>query len=155
MRKSSKLPFLVLLSTFLFNILIVGSTIVMHESGHYITAIAAGCKKIRLVFLDSEVGTYTEMSCPTEQPPYFATVGALFFTVPFALGFLLLRFMPERNIFWISLGFNFTIMVLDIPEIMFLRPLSFAAGLILFTLGEVWLIDSLFEYIGKEEGLVI
>jgi len=155
MKKSSKIPLLVLLATFLFNILTVGSTVVLHESGHYITAYCAGCKHIKLVFLDSDVGTYTEMACPTEHPLYFAALGALLLTLPFALAFLLLRNLPEKNIFWISFGFNLTIMVVDIPEILLLKPASFVLGLVFFTIGEILLIDSLFEHIGREEGLII
>lgn len=153
MKKSSKFALLILLSTILFNILVVGSTLVLHEAGHYLTAQYAGCKNIKLVLMDSEVGTYTEMACPIEQSQYFAVVGALLFTVPFALSFLLLKKLPEKHLFWISLGFNFTIMMMDIP-IAFLRFLFFGAGLIVFVVGEVLLIDNLFIYTEQIEGLV-
>jgi hypothetical protein len=155
MRISFKLPLLVLLTTFLFNTLTVGATVVLHETGHYITADYAGCNPIRLVLLDSEIGTYTEMACPTEQPQYFAVFGALLLTTPFALAFLLLRSVPEKNLFWVSVGFNFTIMMLDIPDLSILRMTSLGFGLVLFLIGEVLLIDNLFEYMGRVEGFVM
>lgn len=154
MRKSTKFALLVLLSTFLFNILTVGSTLVLHELGHFLTAEYAGCKNIKLVLIDSEIGTYTEMACPTEQPPYFAVSGALLITLPFASLFLLLKKLPEKSIFWISLGFNLTIIMMDIPGITALRLITFGAGLVLFMIGQVLLIDNLFLYMENVEGLV-
>ncbi len=154
MKKSLKFALLTLLSTILFNILTVGSTLVLHELGHYLTAEYAGCKNIKLVLIDSEIGTYTEMACPGEQPEHFAVVGAFLFVLPFSLTFLLLKSLPEKNLFWLSLGFNLTIIVMDIPEIVALRLLSFGAGLLLFAIGEVLLIDNLFLYVERVEGLI-
>lgn len=157
MKKSSKIALVVFLSMFLFNILAVGSTLVLHETGHYLTAEAAGCKNIKLVLLDSEIGTYTEMACPTEQTQYFAVFGALSLTTPFALAFLLLRKLPERNLFWLIFGFNLTVMMMDIPVSSVstvIRFISFGSGLFLFVLGEMFLIDNLFLYSEKVEGMV-
>lgn len=154
MKKSSKIALVVLLSMFLFNILAVGSTLVLHETGHYITAEVGGCKNIKLVLLDSEIGTYTEMSCPTEQAQNFAVFGALLLTIPFALAFLLLRKLPEKNLFWVILGFNLTVMMMDIPGVTAINFISFGAGLLLFVLGEMLMIDSLFLYTEKVEGVV-
>jgi hypothetical protein len=154
MKRSSKFALLVLLSTFLFNILAVGSTLVLHELGHYIAAEQVGCKNIKLVLLDSNIGTYTEMACPEEEPEYFAVSGALLLTTPFALAFLLLKALPEKNLFWIILGFNLTIIMMDVPEIIFLRALSFGIGIALFMIGEVLLIDNLFLYTESVEGMV-
>jgi hypothetical protein len=154
MRKATKIALMVLLSTFLFNILTVGATLVLHETGHYVVAEAAGCTSIKLVLIDSEIGTYTEMSCPTEMTEYFAVVGALLLTTPVAAAFLLMKSMPERNIFWLILGFNLTIMMMDVPSVLLLRLATFGAGLLLFVVGEVGLIDNLFLYTEQTEGVV-
>ena len=138
-----KTPLVLLLCTVLFNILIVSSTLVLHEAGHFITGLYVGCKNIKLVLFDSTLGTYTEMNCPTEQPAYFPLIGAFMLTLPFSLSFLLLRNFPERNFFWISLGFNFIISMTDMFGIVPLQFFSFALGLFLIVFDEIVLIDKL------------
>lgn len=154
MRKAAKLPLLVLLTTFLFNVMAVGSTIVLHEVGHYMTAEQAGCKNIKLVLIDSEYGTYTEMACPESQPVYFAVFGAMLLTTPFALMFFLLKSLPERNLLWIMLGFNLTIMMADMPFLRSVRMSVFAVGILLFIIGQIRLIDDLFVYLEGPLGMV-
>jgi hypothetical protein len=154
MRKSYKLPYIVLLAMLLLNVLVIGSTVVLHELGHYLMADFAGCRNIKLVLMDSRIGTYTEMSCPAEQSQYFAAIGALLLTTPVAIAFLLLRPMPERNIFWMIIGFNLTIMMLDVPGTAIWGYLTFGVGLLLFVIGEGMLIDNLFIYTERVQGLV-
>lgn len=149
MRKILKEPLILLLCTILFNILIVSSTVLLHEAGHFLTGTYADCKHIKLVLFDSTLGTYTEMSCPYEQPQYFPLVGAVLLTTPFALSFTLLKNFPEKNFFWISIGFNFIIAVTDLPTIASLQISSFVLGLFLIILGEILLIDKLLLFIGK------
>jgi hypothetical protein len=109
------------------------------------------CKNIRFVLIDQTLGTYTEMNCPHEQPAYFPIVGAFLLTLPYALFFLLLDKMPERNLFFIILGFNFLISSSDLPPVQILQYLSLAAGGILISVGEFLFIDKLLLFVTKVE----
>lgn len=155
MRKSMNVPLLILLITLLLNVMTASSTIILHELGHYLTGIMAGCTKIKLVLIDSQVGTYTEMRCESPVHALFPVFGALVLTIPFSLLFLLIKHLPERNLFLVGLGFNLSIMVLDIPELIFVRHLCLAGGIILFIVGQMSLIDSLFDYVGNKESMVV
>lgn len=135
--------------TILLNILACSSTLLLHELGHFFTGLQAGCESIKLVILDSELGTYTEMNCPSKQPFYFSIVGAFLFVLPLSFSFLLIKNFPERNLFWVSFGFNLTIGLTDFPSF-FQAPL-FILGFLLIFRGEMLLIDDLlFLYKGVE-----
>jgi hypothetical protein len=149
MGNALRMLFVLLLCTLLFNVLIVTSTLLLHETGHFLTGLYAGCKNIKLVIFDSVLGTYTEMNCPTEQNVLFPLIGALLITVPYSISFLFLKTFPERNFFWISLGFNFIISMTDVPAITALQIFSFVAGIVLVIFGGVLLIDKLLLFIEK------
>jgi len=123
--------------------LVCSSTLLLHELGHFFLGAEAGCKNIKLVLLDSELGTYTEMNCPKEQSFFFASLGAFIFVVPFSLSFLFLKNFPEKNLSWISLGFNFTIGLVDFPPIIFVQMAGAFFGFLLIGYGEMVLIDDL------------
>ena len=74
MEKFFKSTILTLLFTFLLSISVVLATLSIHEIGHYITGIMSGCKNIKLVIFSSDYGTYTEMTCPTQQSLLFPTI---------------------------------------------------------------------------------
>lgn len=146
MREKFKIE-LVLLHIFLFNILIASSVILLHETGHFVTGVFTGCKNIKLVLIDSELGTYTEMNCPNKQVAYFPLIGAFLLTLPYTLCFLLLGKSPEKNFFWMGLGFNFTISIMDMPLIISLQIFILVLGLLLIVFGEILLIDKLLLFI--------
>jgi hypothetical protein len=147
MRKIQKIFFIALIFTILLNILVCSSALLLHELGHFFLGIQAGCKNIKLVLMDSELGTYTEMNCPNEQPFYFPFLGAFIFVLPFLLSFLLLKNFPEKNLFFIGLGFNVTVAITDFPPIPFLQILGFFVGLGVILYGEIVLIDKLLSFI--------
>lgn len=150
MKNFSKMPLILLICTLIFNILVVSSTILLHEMGHFVAGIYADCRNIKLVLIDSSFDTYTEMICTNEQPIYFSLVGAFLFTLPFALSFLLLKKFPEKNFFWISMGFNLVISMGDLL-ILPAQILGFVIGTFLIIFGEILLTDRLLLYIeGKE-----
>ncbi|MEM5879071.1 MAG: hypothetical protein QXU74_01080 [Candidatus Aenigmatarchaeota archaeon] len=122
---------------------VCSSILLLHEMGHFLLGIHAGCKNIRLVLLDSELGTYTEMVCPKEQPFYFSFAGAFLFVIPFILSFLLLENFLEKNLFFVGLGFNFIIAITDFPAITALQILGFSIGFCMISYGEMVLIDKL------------
>lgn len=151
MKKFQKFLFKTFIFTILLNVLICTSTLLLHELGHFFLGMQAECKNIKLVLLDSELGTYTEMNCKKEQPLYFALIGAFIFVLPFSLSFLILKNFPEKNLFWISLGFNFTIGLTDFPPIAFAQIAGIFVGFLLVSYGEMVLIDDLLSfYMGVE-----
>jgi len=147
MRKIQKLFFITLIFTILLNVSVCSSTLLLHELGHFFFGLKAGCKNIKLVLINSELGTYTEMNCPNEQPFYFSLLGAFLFVIPFLSSFLLLKNLPEKNLFFIGLGFNITIAITDFPPIAFFQLLGFFIGLGIILYGEVILIDKLLSFI--------
>lgn len=147
MRKFQKLFLLALVFTILSNIMICSSVLLLHETGHFLLGLAVGCKNIKLVLLDSELGTYTEMSCPKEQSFLFPLAGAFILVLPFLSSFLLLKKFFEKNLFWIGLGFNFTIALVDFPSILLLQFFIFSLGLCLIFYGEIIFIDKLLSFI--------
>jgi hypothetical protein len=151
MRKVFNIFSLVFITSALLNVSVAASTVLLHESGHYLMGLLTECKNIRFVLIDQTLGTYTEMNCPHEQPAYFPIVGAFLLTLPYALFFLLLDKMPERNLFFIILGFNFLISSSDLPPVQILQYLSLAAGGILISVGEFLFIDKLLLFVTKVE----
>lgn len=149
MGEFSKIFSLVFITSILLNISIATSTIFLHESGHYLLGLLSGCKNIKFVLIDQTLGTYTEMSCPHEQPVYFPILGAFLLVLPYALFFLLLDRMPEKNLFLIILGFNFLISASDLPPLQLLQYFSLAIGGILISLGEFLFIDRLLLFVTK------
>jgi hypothetical protein len=147
MRKIQKIFFIALIFTILLNVLVCSSTLLLHELGHFFLGIQAGCKNIKMVLIDSELGTYTEMNCPNEQSFYFSLLGAFIFVLPFLSSFLLLKNFPEKNLFFIGLGFNITIAITDFPSIALLQLSGFFVGLAIILYGEVVLIDELLSFI--------
>ena len=145
-----KMGMLLVVCPIIFNVLVVSTTLLLHEAGHFFIGMLVGCKNVKLVLFDSALGTYTEMNCPNEQQLYFPLIGSFLFALPFFLLFLILTKFPERNFFWISLGFNFLISVSDIPPILpldILQIVSFGFGFILIIYGEIILIDKLILFI--------
>ena len=149
MRKIFNIFLLVFITSALLNVSIAASTVLLHESGHYLMGLLAECKNIRFVLIDQNLGTYTEMNCPHEQPAYFPIIGAFLLTLPYALFFLLLDKMPEKNLFFITLGFNLIISASDLPPLQTLQYLILVAGGILISMGEFLFIDRLLLFVTK------
>jgi len=151
MRKIFNVFSVVFITSALLNVSVAASTVLLHESGHYLIGLLSECKNIRFVLIDQTLGTYTEMNCPHEQPAYFPIIGAFLLTLPYALFFLLLNKIPERNLFFIVLGFNLLISASDLPPVPFLQYLSLAVGGILISIGEFLFIDRLLLFVTKVE----
>jgi len=149
MRKIFNVFSVVFIISALLNVSVAASTVLLHESGHYLIGLLSECKNIRFVLIDQTLGTYTEMNCPHEQPAYFPIIGAFLLTLPYALFFLLLDKMPEKNLFFIVLGFNLLISSSDLPPVQILQYLSLAAGGILISMGEFLFIDRLLLFVTK------
>lgn len=146
MRRFQKFFILALIFTIVSNILICSSVLLLHEAGHFLLGLMAGCKNIKLVLLDSELGTYTQMNCPTEQSLFFPFVGAFILVLPFLSSFLIFKNFLEKNLFWIGFGFNLAIALTDFPPIFLLQALIFSISLGLILYGEVVFIDKLLSF---------
>jgi hypothetical protein len=141
--KKFQIFFTALIFTILLNILVCSSTLILHELGHFYLGIKYGCENIKLVLIDSNFGTYTEMRCKNVLPFYFPSLGAFIFVIPFVSLFLLLKNFIEKYLFFIGLGFNISISIADFPAIATLQLLGFSVGVGLILYGEILLIDKL------------
>jgi hypothetical protein len=128
------------------NISVVSATLFFHEAGHFFIGEYLGCKNIKIVLFDSSIfNTYTEMNCPPAAPLLLLELGGFLFTIPLSLFFLLfLNGFPEKNFFWVILGFNLLIGLADLTYFIkaFIFIFSFTIlGTILIIIGENLLID--------------
>lgn len=147
MRRFQKILFMALFFTIISSMMICSSTLLLHEIGHFLLGFLAGCKNIKLVLLDSELGTYTEMHCATQQNIFFPLTGAFILVLPFLLSLLIFKNLPEKNLIWIGLGFNLTIAIIDFPQIPVLQISIFSIGFSLIIYGEIIFIDKVLSFI--------
>jgi hypothetical protein len=143
MNEMLKSACITLIFTLIISASVIFSTLALHEAGHYASGLIAGCKNIRLILFSSDLGSYTEMSCPQEQSAFFPVIGAFMLTTPFALSFLLLKKFNERFFIWVSLGFNLIISVIDVTNLLPLQILIFVLGIVAITFGEALIIDNI------------
>ena len=157
MKKFTKLYLRLLLYIVILNVSIVSATLLFHEAGHFFIGDYLGCKNIKIIIFDSSLfNTYTEMNCPPSTPLFLLELGGFLFVIPFSLFFLLLLgSFPEKNFFWIILGFNVLISLSDMMVLVkaFIFIFSFTLlGTILIIIGENLLIDRFLEFYKNKIG---
>jgi len=157
MKKFTKLYLRLLLYIVILNVSIVSATLLFHEAGHFFIGDYLGCKNIKIIIFDSSLfNTYTEMNCPPSAPLFLLELGGFLFVIPFSLFFLLLLgSFPEKNFFWIILGFNVLISLSDMMVLVkaFIFIFSFTLlGTILIIIGENLLIDRFLEFYKNKIG---
>jgi hypothetical protein len=109
----------------------------LHEISHFLAGIYSGCKEIKTVFTTPPFKAYTEMVCQPEAQYILPALAPIIFVTLFGILFLFLENMPERNFFWIIIGFNLIISVSDIRHfIPFFLIYSQSIGLILIIFGQ-------------------
>ncbi len=148
----------VLVYIMVFTFIIIASTVVLHESGHFLVGNLIGCNDIEIIFLDETFNTYTKMVCSQgmENRLYLTLyISGLAFILPFAL---LLYFLKgyEKYYYLVVLGFNFIISSSDIanfPEIFGYS--SIILGSILLVYGEIMLISSYIKHIEARKSMSI
>ena len=128
----------------LITILTSFSTIILHEFGHFLFGIYAGCKTVKIVLFDtSAMTTYTEMECPPNVNMFLLGVSGFFIVLPLSILYFLTSKGGEKYIALIIIGFNFVIAVNDF-ELYLNFPFSHIFAIIgglLIILGEVLLIE--------------
>lgn len=146
MKKITKIYISLLLYLIVLNVSIISATLIFHETGHFFVGEQLGCKNIKIVLFDSSLfNTYSEMNCSTTIPMFLLELGGFLFTTAFGLIFLLfLDGFPEKQFFWVILGFNILISLADLTYFTkaFIFILSFMIiGIVLVIIGENLLID--------------
>ncbi len=139
-----------------FTFIIIASTVVLHESGHFFVGTLIGCEDIEIVFLDQTFNTYTKLVCPQDlEQVMFLTlyISGLAFILPFAV-ILYLMSGYEKYYALIVLGFNFIISASDIanfPAVFGYTSLILGAALLVY--GEMLLISSYLKHIEAKKSM--
>jgi len=148
MKKYAKMYIYLLFYLIALNVSVVSATLFFHEAGHFYAGEFLGCRNIKIVLFDSSIfNTYTEMNCPPSVQILFLELGGFLFTIPLSLFFLMfLDSFPEKNFFYVILGFNILISLADLSY--FSKALIFVLtftiiGSVLVIIGENLLIDKI------------
>jgi|GEM_PF-3533436 len=140
MDKGSKSSVGAITSMFLLNIGIVLSVLSLHEIGHVLLGMYVGCEQGRAIIFDtSQEGPYAELYCSDGVSHNIAYMGSVLITVAFGSIFLFLRKIPQRNLFFVVIGFSILFASLDIAAftgIEMLQYFSIVLGTMLVIIGE-------------------
>jgi len=123
----------VLVYLLLINILIVFSTISIHELGHFFIGSFQKCENIKIVLLDANnLNTHTEMNCHPNTNINIIAYGSLLSVTPISFMFLFFEKRTERYYGVLMFGLNLIIATSDIQNIFksnILYYLQFTIGL--------------------------
>ncbi len=140
MNKDAQKSVSAITTMFLLNIGIVLSVLTLHEIGHVLVGIYVGCEQGRAIIFDtSQEGPYAELYCSDGVSHKIASMGSVLITIAFGSTFLLLRKIPQRNLFFIIIGFSILFASLDIvvfTGIEMLQYFSIVLGTIFIIIGE-------------------
>ncbi|MEM5777407.1 MAG: hypothetical protein QXJ06_03080 [Candidatus Aenigmatarchaeota archaeon] len=103
-------------SMIIMNVVILISTLTIHELGHALTGKILGCVSAKAIIYDSQaINPYTELVClqTQQKATYFA---GLILTTVFGLSFLILE-KPYKAFSIVIIGFGIFLAALDIVEI--------------------------------------
>jgi len=124
----------------LLNIGIFLSLLTLHELGHVFIGMLIGCQSGKAIVFDtSQPGPYAELLCQNVINYNLAYLGSLILTMVFGSIFLLLKRSPERNLFYVVVGFSILFSSLDVvylTGILMMQYLFMFLGLTFITFGE-------------------
>jgi hypothetical protein len=126
----------------LLNLSIFISSAFIHELGHFTFGSLEGCVG-KIIALDYEYKTYTELEC-MQPPSIFVSMGGLLFNLVFSFLFLFLK-LPEKNFHIVVIGLSFLLSSYDFgtisPNLTFVSILS---GIVLIVFGEIKFLNERF-----------
>jgi|GEM_PF-1324728 len=131
----------------LFNIVFLSTTIVLHETGHYVTGVVQGCSGTIVLYDERITGPYTELQCDAETNTAFLYLGSFVLVVPFALLFLLLKGMPEKYFSLVIMGTGIYTAGLDLTSVSGMvaaEIISLVGGILVFIYGEYMVLNRTF-----------
>lgn len=139
-----------------FNLIIITTTLVLHEAGHFATGSLLNCQNMEIVLLDSSFNTYTEMNCPVTLSSLesgILNLSGFLFVIPFTI---LLMFFDNYEKFYsfVAIGFNLLISSSDmafLPQFAFY--ISALLGIFIIIYGEILLIDRYVLFIDSNKKL--
>jgi len=130
----------IMMNLVLLNVAVFLSTLSLHEIGHVIVGMYSGCESGRAILFDSaQPGPYAELMCPDRVDERLALGGSFLATAVFGSLFLFLRKSPERNLFFIIIGFGIFFGSIDIVMITGIEMMQYVFigfGMLLIIIGE-------------------
>ena len=119
------------------------SLLAIHEIGHVIIGIQAGCESGKAIILDTtKEGPYAELLCSNTTNYSLAYFGSFISSVIFGALFFILRGSAEKNLFFVILGFSLIFGSLDLVMITGTQLafyLSIVSGFAIIIFGEYFL----------------
>ncbi|MBU5690078.1 MAG: hypothetical protein QXM68_03240 [Candidatus Aenigmatarchaeota archaeon] len=126
-------------SMILINILIILSTITLHELGHALSGKLLGCAQAKAVIYDTEsANPYTELVCYDKVDKMYLSGLAL--TTLFGISFLTFDDKPNRYLSIVIIGFGIFLSSLDVFDLTgynFFKYFFMIFGLISFIIGQI------------------
>ena len=130
----------IMMNLVLLNIAVFLSTLSLHEMGHVVVGMYTGCESGKVILYDSgQPGPYAELMCSSGVDERFALGGSLLATTVFGSLFLFLRDSPQRNLFFVIIGFGIFFGSLDIvmiTGIVMMQYVFIVFGMLLIIIGE-------------------
>jgi len=132
----------------IFTVVVLATTIVLHELGHFFVGIGEGCKAEIILLSTESAGTFTRLECNFISNPILLYMSAFLLVIPFALSFILFfKDLPERNFGIMILGVGIFSAAHDMKILTGLEAssfMSFLAGIIIYTIGQFLLAERAF-----------
>ena len=140
MEKALKSTLNIMINLILLNIAMFLSTLSLHEMGHVLVGMYTGCESGKVILYDSgQSGPYAELMCSDGVDDRYALAGSIAATTMFGSLFLFLKRSPQRNLFFVIIGFGIFFGALDIVMITGIEMMQYvfiAFGMLLIIIGE-------------------
>jgi len=155
--KDKKKPLRLVSYLVFLNVIICAAGLLLHELGHLAAGAWIGCAGTGIAAGDmlnlTIPGVFTALVCPARvghDTAAFLGLSGFLFIVPFALAFMPLKQMPEKNLAYVLLGFSVVLAGLDLLLVLpfsFVVYAAFAAGVAVLCMGEVFLVGDYVDYL--------
>ncbi|MFH1978354.1 MAG: hypothetical protein ABIJ92_03445 [Candidatus Aenigmatarchaeota archaeon] len=136
----------------LFTICVLSTTIILHESGHFMMGSVMGCKGEIILFDAQFLGPHTDLECPDNNNLTLLFLSSFLLVIPFALFFLILRGFPESYFSLIIIGMAIFTAALDIQMLIgleIIRDITVILGIAITLIGQYLLTDRTFKRFKK------
>ncbi len=132
----------------IFTVVVIATTIVLHELGHFFVGVGEGCDAEIILLSTESAGTFTRLECNSINNPMLLYSSACQVVIPFAASFIIFfRGLPERNFGLMILGVGVFSASHDMMTLTGLEAasfLSFIVGIIIYTTGQFLLAERAF-----------
>jgi len=140
MKKALASTLSIMMNLILLNVAVFLSTLSLHEFGHVIVGMYTGCESGKVILYDSgQPGPYAELMCSDGVDERYALTGSLLVTILFGSLFLFLKGSPQRNLFFVIIGFAIFFWSLDVvmlTNIAMMQYVTITLGMLFIIVGE-------------------